>query len=159
MQGPYEPYQTNPYEQSQQQGPPPQTYYPPDAQQQASYYPSQQQASYYPPQQQSYYQAPQPVQAGYYQAAQPIPVLVPVYQQGGSGDGMVVAGFVFGLLGFLMGWTFIVPILGLIFSISGKARASQEKQGLAIAGIVLSSITLIFGACSCFWLFPLLAVL
>ena len=58
--------------------------------------------------------------------------------------GLAVAGFVLALLGLVFCWIpilkWILWLLGLIFSIIGVCR---PPRGLAIAGIVLSSVSLI----------------
>ncbi len=64
---------------------------------------------------------------------------------GGKGNGIGVAGFVLALVGFLLGWipvlNWILWLLGLILSGVGVTR---EPRGLAIAGLVISLISLIF---------------
>jgi NhaP-type Na+/H+ and K+/H+ antiporter len=66
----------------------------------------------------------------------------PVLSTAGT-NGMAIAGFVLGLLGF-MG---ITAILGIVFgsvALSRIRRTAQEGKGLAIAGIVLGSCWLAF---------------
>lgn len=62
-------------------------------------------------------------------------------------NGMAIAGFVLGLLGLLTsGYVVIFQILGLIFSIHGLKKATLLKgrgKGLAIAGLILSIISLV----------------
>jgi hypothetical protein len=69
-----------------------------------------------------------------------------------AGNGMAVAGFVMGLLSIFLFWIpclgSIFPLLGLIFSGVGISNAKKpdrngKGRGLAIAGLVLSLITLI----------------
>lgn len=59
-----------------------------------------------------------------------------------NNNGMAIAGFVLSLLGFLsLGMSFILQLLGLIFSCVGVSKAkkmSGNGKGLSIAGIVLS---------------------
>ena len=53
-------------------------------------------------------------------------------------NGMAIAGFVL---------SFFVPLLGLIFSIIGLSKANSlngNKKGLAIAGIIISAVTIVF---------------
>lgn len=53
-------------------------------------------------------------------------------------NGMAIAGFVL---------SFLVPLLGLIFSIIGLSKANSlngNKKGLAIAGIIISAVTIVF---------------
>ena len=58
-----------------------------------------------------------------------------------TGDGFSIASLVLGISGLLFGGALIVPgILGLIFGIKGL---KNEKKGMAIAGIVLSSIQIL----------------
>lgn len=67
----------------------------------------------------------------------PGPVDYPNHATGGS-NGMAIAGFIM---------AFIIPLLGLIFSIIGLNRANerpdQKGRGLAIAGIILSSVLML----------------
>ena len=52
-------------------------------------------------------------------------------------NGMALAGFIL---------SFFVPVLGLIFSIIGAAKAPRlngDRKGLAIAGIIISAITIV----------------
>ena len=64
----------------------------------------------------------------------------------GASNGFAVAGLVLGIIGLPTCFTGIVPILGLIFSIIGytqtRSDGNQSGRGVAIAGIVLSSISL-----------------
>lgn len=52
-----------------------------------------------------------------------------------------------GIIGFIFGFIFFLNIPGLILSIIGlvKSKAAGFKNGLAIAGIVLNSVVLVFG--------------
>ena len=66
---------------------------------------------------------------------------------GGSqpSNGMGIAGFVLALLALFLGWIpvlgWILWVLGLIFSAVGM---SKQPKGLAIAGLVISLLGLIF---------------
>lgn len=61
-------------------------------------------------------------------------------------SGMALAGFILGLLGlilaltFMIGWPFLLSLLGIIFSSIGLKQTSNGKRGkgLAVAGLVLS---------------------
>jgi hypothetical protein len=54
------------------------------------------------------------------------------------GEGYGIAGFVLGIIGFLTaGGFFIIPLLGLIFSI---IQMRKKSTGLSIAGLVLNII-------------------
>lgn len=62
-------------------------------------------------------------------------------------NGMGVAGFVLGLLGFLsMGISFVLQLLGLVFSCIGLSKAQKlngKNKGFSIAGLVLSILSFI----------------
>ena len=54
-------------------------------------------------------------------------------------NGMAIAGFVL---------SFIIPLLGLIFSIIGYSKSKQmngANRGLALAGIIISSVFMVLG--------------
>ncbi|MUN56038.1 DUF4190 domain-containing protein [Kocuria koreensis] len=59
--------------------------------------------------------------------------------------GMSIASMVIGLVNILMGWTIILPIIGLIFGIVGL-RKEPAGRGMAITGIVLSGVIVAFWA-------------
>lgn len=62
-------------------------------------------------------------------------------------NGFGITGLVLGILSFFMGVYFcIFPILGLVFSIIGTSlrKKFNSCNGLAIAGLVLSILTLLF---------------
>lgn len=74
-------------------------------------------------------------QGGYYYAPQNTPYYQP---QATGSNGMAIAGFV---------CAFLVPLLGLIFSIIGLNKSKTlggKGKGLAIAGIVISIVVWIF---------------
>lgn len=56
--------------------------------------------------------------------------------QNKNSNGMAIAGFI---------TSFIIPLLGLIFSIIGlnKSKQTSTGKGLSIAGIIISSISII----------------
>ena len=73
-----------------------------------------------------------------------------VMQQSQGSNGMAVTGFVFGLMSILFSWTccllLLLPFLGLIFSGIGLVQVGrpgnmQSGKGLAVAGLVLSLIS------------------
>jgi hypothetical protein len=78
----------------------------------------------YQPQDQ--YQTPQP---GYY---------VPVYPEP---KGKSVASLVIGIVSLVFGFTFILPIIGVILGALGISR-EPAGRGMAIAGLVLNLISL-----------------
>lgn len=86
--------------------------------------------------------APKNVQVVYQQPVAPQPAPTPQ-----DSNGMGVAGFVLGLLGFLSaGMSFILQLLGLIFSCVGVSKAQKlngKNKGLSIAGLVLSILSFI----------------
>lgn len=57
--------------------------------------------------------------------------------------GLSIASLVIGLVSILLGFTFIVPLAGLILGILGAKREPAGK-GMAIAGIVINAIILAF---------------
>lgn len=98
--------------------------------------------------------APAPVPARPYTQpyAQPYAQPAPVQKQS---NGMAVAGFVLSLLSFLgFSFTFIMPLLGIIFSGVGigKAKTANSGMGMAVAGLVL-------GILSILWLIGMIALL
>jgi hypothetical protein len=68
-------------------------------------------------------------------------------------NGLATAGFILGLLGLLGSWIPVLNILGIILGLLGvvlagvglaKARKANAGKGLAIAGIVLGALAVIF---------------
>lgn len=63
-------------------------------------------------------------------------------------SGMAVAGFLFSLLGIPCCMTIVFPLLGLIFSMVALGQTnrdgSENGRGLAVAGLVISVVTLLF---------------
>jgi len=137
-QSPAEPQYNVAQQQSHQQSPNQQQQYQqqyPDQQQMYQQPPNQQQL--YPQQysQQQYNQYPQ------YPAGGQVIINQNIYKKS---NGLAVAGFVFALIGLILGW---IPILGwvlwslgLLFSFIGIFRS---PRGLAIAGLVITLIGLI----------------
>ena len=76
---------------------------------------------------------------------QPAPQTVIVNQVEKQSNGIGTAGFVLALLNLFLGWIpvlgWILWLLGLIFSCVGVTR---KPRGLAIAGLVISLIGIIF---------------
>lgn len=72
------------------------------------------------------------------------------------GKGQVVAGFVLGIVGFVLsflsGWFSIIAlptaIVGLVLSIVGgkKMRTNGQASGLATAGLVIGILAVVFSA-------------
>ena len=72
------------------------------------------------------------------------------------GKGQIIAGFVLAICGlvlsFLGGWFSIIAlpasIVGLVLSVVGgkKAKANGEKNGLAVAGLVVGIVAVLFSA-------------
>ncbi len=70
-----------------------------------------------------------------------------------SSNGMAIAALVCGILGIvgsfipIVGYfTFILAILGIVFGVKARKVASDDKRGLATAGLVLGIIGTVFGA-------------
>ena len=113
-----------------------------------------------PAQLQPVYQQPVQPQPVYQQPVQPQPVqpqMQPAVQSGQNvpkvkGNGLCTAGFVLSLLGiFLVG---ITSLFGLLFSVIGLISAGKKKQkgkGKAIAGLVMSVLTI--GGITCSFIF------
>lgn len=57
--------------------------------------------------------------------------------------GQALAGMILGIIGFILPFFGLLPLIGLIFSIIGLK--SVTRKGMAIAGLVLSIIGLLFG--------------
>lgn len=75
------------------------------------------------------------------------------------GKGKVIAGFVLGIIGLLMGFGFLISILalpvsviGLILSVSGgkQLRGAGVRSGMATASLVISIIATSFSAITFF---------
>jgi hypothetical protein len=70
------------------------------------------------------------------------PVGYPVYLvQPSPPRGMSIASMVLGLVSILFGFTFFLPLTGLILGIIG-ARREPTGRGMAVTGIVLNSLIL-----------------
>lgn len=75
----------------------------------------------------------------------PSPYSQPAMQQQVPGKGISVAGFILALLGLV---TFgLTSLIGLILSIIGRVQTKRVGQpsGMALAGIIISIITMIIG--------------
>ena len=82
------------------------------------------------------------------QSVQSIPVIVASQTQNVSrSNGMGTAGLILGIVGMFFSWIpyvgWIIPLLGLIFSIIGLAKRNVVK-GAAIAGLILSILSVFF---------------
>jgi len=56
--------------------------------------------------------------------------------------GNSIASLVLGLSSMFFGWTFVVPIVGLVLGIVGT-RKEPAGKGMAIAGIIINGIMLV----------------
>ncbi|GAB3254125.1 DUF4190 domain-containing protein [Arthrobacter pigmenti] len=65
-----------------------------------------------------------------------------VYSQQPPPRGASITSLVLGLVSILLGFTFLVPIVGFIFGVVGM-RKEPAGRGMAIAGLVLNGIFLI----------------
>lgn len=100
--------------------------------------------------------APQPVQP-VQQYAQPVQQAQPVYvqpvvavpAQPRKSSGMAIAGLIMGIFTLIFCWvpvvSWILGLLGLIFSIIGIAKKNGGAKGAAIAGLVLTILGAIVG--------------
>lgn len=70
---------------------------------------------------------------------QNIPNHMTVVRAPGEPKGMSVASMVIGLVNILLGWTVILPIIGLVLGIVGL-RKEPTARGMAITGVILSGI-------------------
>ena len=57
--------------------------------------------------------------------------------------GLSIASLVIGLVSIVLGYTFVLPIVGLILGVLGLKR-EPAGRGMAIAGIVINAIILAF---------------
>lgn len=86
---------------------------------------------------------------GFSQAAPPLPPQPPVYASGRETNGNAVTGLICGILAFCCPCGhFITATLGIIFSCIALSQAShtasQKGKGMAIAGLALSIIGVLF---------------
>ncbi|WP_085528541.1 DUF4190 domain-containing protein [Kocuria massiliensis] len=81
---------------------------------------------------QQHYSPAQPQQS---YAPQPVNYL----QAPAEPKGMSVASMVIGLVNIFMGWTVILPIIGLILGLVGL-RKEPAGRGMAITGVILSGL-------------------
>lgn len=91
-------------------------------------------------------QAPTPSYAppGGYQAPPSAPVHgSPVFvMRPAEPKGLSITSMILGIASFLFGWTFLVPVLGLVFGIIGL-RKEPAGKGFAWTGIALSGLMLL----------------
>lgn len=115
-------------------------------QQGANYAPQQQPQTNYGPQQQpqTNYGPQQQPQTNYGPQQPPFQQIYHVHAPEKKTNGIGTAGFVLALLGVILSWVpvlgWILWLLGLIFSGVGL---SKQPKGLAIAGLVISLISLV----------------
>lgn len=64
------------------------------------------------------------------------------YVQPAPPKGLSITGFVLGIVSLFFGFTFFVPIAGLIFSIIG-AKKEPTAKAFSITGIILNALALI----------------
>lgn len=118
------------------------------------YVPSTQYPPQYPPsepyQYQSYAQPDYSVPA--YATPQPYMVGVPVVD---PGSGQALAGMILGIIGMILPFFGLMPLLGLIFSILGLK--STTRKGMAIAGLIMSIIGVVFTIFSCAFIILILS--
>lgn len=57
-------------------------------------------------------------------------------------QGKSITSLVLGILSLVCGWTFFVPIIGLIFGFSGR-KTEPAGRGFALAGIILNGVMLL----------------
>jgi hypothetical protein len=113
------------------------------------YMPPTQYPPQYPPSEPYQYQAyAQPV----YPAPQPYAVGVTLVD---PGSGQALAGMILGIIGLILPFLGLVPLLGLIFSILGLK--STLRKGMAVAGLIMSILGLVFTIFSCVFIFALLS--
>jgi hypothetical protein len=86
--------------------------------------------------------------AGYFASQTPPPISPPVPRAIRKTNPSAMAGLIFGLLAFFCCCKFLFGALGIIFSLVGLSQISRqpesyEGRGLAIAGLVLSILSLL----------------
>jgi len=72
--------------------------------------------------------------------------------------GNSIASLVLGLSSMFFGWTFLVPIVGLVLGIIGS-RKEPAGKGLAVAGIIINSIMLVGWAIVLFFMIGIFTLL
>lgn len=72
--------------------------------------------------------------------SQPAPVYLSFPEPQPKGNS--IASLVLGLSSMFFGWTFVVPIVGLVLGIVGT-RKEPAGKGMAIAGIIINGIMLV----------------
>jgi hypothetical protein len=80
---------------------------------------------------------PQPAPA-YYAPA----YAVPVYAAPPAPKGMSIASMVLGLVSIAFGFTFVLPVVGLVLGIIGLRR-EPTGRGMALTGVIVSSLILL----------------
>lgn len=68
----------------------------------------------------------------------PVYVQAPMFVQSPP-KGMSVASMVLGLVSIFFGWTFLVPLLGLILGLIGLKKEPAGK-GMAVTGVILNGL-------------------
>jgi len=97
-----------------------------------------------------------PAFAAYF--APQVPPAIAATNQPRNNNSFAIAGFIFGIVAFLCCCKFLFGALGIIFSLIGLSQISQrpdlyEGRGLAIAGIILSVLSILIAlALILFWL-------
>jgi len=71
--------------------------------------------------------------------------------------GLSIASLVIGLVSIVLGYTFVLPIVGLILGVLGLKR-EPAGRGMAIAGIVINAIILVFVVLSLILFFVLIGL-
>lgn len=73
--------------------------------------------------------------------------------QANQSNGMAIAALICGILGIVGSFipvvqyfTFVLAILGIVFGVKARKAASEDKRGLATAGLVLGIIGTALGA-------------
>ena len=138
---PQDPYSGGQYGGDQNQYQPPQTVY-------GSYDNLQQPPPYQPTPQPQYYQPAQNPGYGQQQGAYPgTPYMVPAPT--GQRNGLVIAGFVLGIVSLVLFWTIYIgipaAIVGIILSVLG--RSSTQRRTMATIGLVLSIVAIVLALC------------
>lgn len=74
------------------------------------------------------------------------------YTQENTSTGLSLTSMILGIASFFFGWTFLVPIVGLILGFMGLNREPRGK-GLAITGLILN------GLCVLGWVIALIIMI
>jgi Domain of unknown function (DUF4190) len=73
---------------------------------------------------------------------QPAAIYQPVYVQPVQPKGASITSMVLGLVSILLGFTFLVPVIGFIFGMVGL-RKEPAGRGMAAAGLILNGLFLL----------------